>query len=87
MLYHAGMPLQGPSMPYLCGVTVAFGDFAAAAVPMAFAASPQQLREAAAAVESGELARRSLQCLRLVDTQRKGELEPEEVGAESACSA
>lgn len=85
VLYHAGMPLAGPSMPYLCGVTVSFQDFQAAVVPLVFASSPQQLRSAAAAVESGALARASLQCLRLCDTQGRGELEVDE--ATAACPA
>ncbi|CAK9078907.1 unnamed protein product [Durusdinium trenchii] len=79
VLYHAGMPLEGTSMPYLSGVTISFAEFYAPLLSLVFASPPQQLRSAAAAVESGELARASLQCFRLCDAQRVGRLTWEEV--------
>ncbi|CAK9077965.1 unnamed protein product [Durusdinium trenchii] len=79
VLYHAGMPLEGTSMPYLSGVTISFAEFYAPLLSLVFASPPQQLRSAAAAVENGELARASLQCFRLCDAQRVGRLTWEEV--------
>ncbi|CAJ1375508.1 unnamed protein product [Effrenium voratum] len=74
VLYHAGMPLEGSSMPYLRGVTVYFQEFSASLVPLVLATNPRQLRSAAAAVESCELARATLQCFRLCDAQCCGYL-------------
>lgn len=74
VLYHAGMPLEGNSMPYLSGVVISFHDFFTPLAPLVLASSPAQLRSAATAVESGELARVSLQCFRLCDSERRGSL-------------
>ncbi|CAE7562171.1 unnamed protein product, partial [Symbiodinium natans] len=81
VLYHAGMPLEGPSLPYLKGVIISFPEFFSHMIPIALASAPKQLRSAAAAVESGELARATLQCFRLCDAHRRGMLgwEDEEV--------
>lgn len=81
VLYHAGMPLEGNSMPYLSGVVISFQDFFTPLAPLVLASSPAQLRSAAAAIQSGELARVSLQCFRLCDSERRGSLswEAEEV--------
>ena len=81
VLYHAGMPLESGSMPYLSGVTISFGEFFTPLAPLVLASSPTDLRSATTAIQSGELARTSLQCFRLCDSQRHGYLtwENEEV--------
>lgn len=81
VLYHAGMPLEGSSLPYLKGVIISFPEFFSHMIPIALASPPKQLRSAAGAVESGELARASLQSFRLCDAHRHGMLgwEDEEV--------
>eukprot|EP00439_Symbiodinium_sp_Y106_P052637 s2424_g7.t1 len=81
VLYHAGMPLEGSSLPYLKGVIISFPEFFSHMIPIALASPPKKLRSAAAAVESGELARASLQSFRLCDAHRHGMLgwEDEEV--------
>ncbi|CAE7524431.1 unnamed protein product [Symbiodinium microadriaticum] len=81
VLYHAGMPLEGSSLPYLKGVIISFPEFFSHMIPIALASPPKQLRSAAGAVESGELARASLQSFRLCDAHRHGILgwEDEEV--------
>eukprot|EP00930_Biecheleria_cincta_P022726 TRINITY_DN16552_c0_g1_i2.p1 TRINITY_DN16552_c0_g1~~TRINITY_DN16552_c0_g1_i2.p1 ORF type:complete len:974 (+),score=281.46 TRINITY_DN16552_c0_g1_i2:26-2923(+) len=74
VLYHAGLPLEGSCLPYLQGVTIQFGEFFSMMAPQALASSPEHLGLAVAAVESGELARASLQAFRLFDGSREGEL-------------
>lgn len=74
VLYHAGLPLEGSCLPYLQGVTIQFDQVFPMMAPQALASPPEHLGLAAAAVESGELARASLQAFRLFDGTRAGEL-------------